>query len=97
MPRNATLDDQARARELMMYVARSPRFCGGCICLSHEDEKRAKRVFRIVRVVTHPWKAIRGHRRRPRAFAWRLRAHRMEQAFERRVGSLFGQRRPPSN
>ncbi len=43
-----------RSIDLMRYVARSPRCCGSCICLSNEDEKRAKRVVRVVSVGTPP-------------------------------------------
>ncbi len=43
------------ARELMMRVARNPRICCGCFCLSDEDRARARRVFRVVRVVSRAW------------------------------------------
>jgi hypothetical protein len=90
MPRYPAPDDLDRSQELMLYVARSPRFCGGCICLSREDEKRAKRVFRVVRVVTHNWAAVRGHKKRPPSLKWRLRLHRMEHALDRGVDAVLG-------
>jgi hypothetical protein len=83
-------DNLARSRELMLYVARRPKFCGACICLTDEDKHRSRRVFRIVRVVTHNWDAIRGHKRRPAPLKWRLRLHRAEHAFERGWDVVLG-------
>jgi hypothetical protein len=42
-------DLEPRHRELMLRVARQPRFCCGCFCLSPADRARAQRVFAIVR------------------------------------------------
>lgn len=90
MPETDQAYDHERAIELMMYVARTPHFCGGCICLTDEDRHRAKRVFRIVRVVTHNWAAIRGHKRRPPSLKWLLRLHRMEHALDRAIDVVLG-------
>lgn len=51
------LGDPQRARSLALiaYVARRPVFCCGCICLSLDDRRRARRVFRIVRRETRAW------------------------------------------
>ena len=46
---------RARSLQLIAYVARRPRFCCGCICLTREDRRRARRVFRIVRRTTRAW------------------------------------------
>jgi hypothetical protein len=46
-----------RPRELLMRVARAPRFCGSCVCLSDEDRGRARRVFRLTRAVIRSWPA----------------------------------------
>jgi hypothetical protein len=51
----ATDFHRERARELMMRVARNPRICCGCLCLSDEDKARARRVFRVARVVSRAW------------------------------------------
>jgi hypothetical protein len=44
-----------RSRDLMMRVARSPRFCCGCICLSSEDRNRSKRIFKLTRAILRDW------------------------------------------
>jgi hypothetical protein len=50
-------EDYDRVRELMLHVARQPRICCGCICLSDDDKDRAKRVFRLTRAVSRAWSA----------------------------------------
>jgi hypothetical protein len=55
MAKPKTEDDYERVRELMMYVARKPRICCGCICLSDDDKDRAKRVFKLSRAVSRAW------------------------------------------
>lgn len=56
MTDNLPMTAAERSRELMMRLARTPVICCGCICLSDEDEARAKRVFRITRAVERAWR-----------------------------------------
>ena len=51
-----------KRRELMVRVARDPRFSCGCIKLSPEDRFRARRVFRMSRNVVGSWEQERKDR-----------------------------------
>jgi hypothetical protein len=42
-------------REMMLKIARKPGFCCCCVCLSREDRRRARRVFRLTRKVMRAW------------------------------------------
>lgn len=49
-------EDVARKhRELMVRVARRPRFCCCCVCIPKDDRRRAKRIFRLTRAVQRTW------------------------------------------
>ena len=80
-----------RSLEIFATVARQPRFCCGCVCLSREDRRRARRVFRIVHVVTDSWEDDRRTlwRRTRRQFDWPPAAERRFSA-----GALDSPRRP---
>jgi hypothetical protein len=45
----------SKHQELLLHVARQPRVFCCCICLSKDDRKRARRVFRLTRKVTRAW------------------------------------------
>lgn len=42
-------------REMMLKIARKPGFCCCCVCLSREDRRRARRVFRLTRKLIRAW------------------------------------------
>lgn len=65
MPRRPISEETARKRrELMARVARSPEFRCCCICLSKEDRRRAKRIFRLTRRLERSWGKERTSARR---------------------------------
>lgn len=64
MPRQPISEETARKRrELMARVARAPEFRCCCICLSKDDRRRAKRIFRLTRRVERSWNKERPSRR----------------------------------
>jgi hypothetical protein len=42
-------------KQMMLKIARKPGFCCCCVCLSREDRRRARRVFRLTRKVMRAW------------------------------------------
>ena len=70
--------------EIFATVARRPRFCCGCVCLSREDRRRARRIFRIVHVVTDSWED-------ERRTLWQ-RTRRQFRRAARKGEALFGRR-----
>ncbi len=48
-----------RHHELMLRIARRPRFCCGCLCIPRDDRRRARRVFRLTRRIVRAWEEER--------------------------------------
>jgi hypothetical protein len=56
-------------RELMLKIARKPGFCCCCVCLSREDRRRARRIFRLTRKVIRAWESEQAAREKAEAEA----------------------------
>lgn len=55
MTEGVTPETAWKHRELMLKVARQPGFCCCCVCLSKQDRRRARRVFRLTRRIVRDW------------------------------------------
>ena len=66
MARRMSENEARRNRELMLRVAREPRFRCCCVRLSKEDRRRARRVFRFTRRLTRAWEKERKAQARAR-------------------------------